>query len=475
MNIADEFKNFPRMALKCSLYGIEPLLESRSRTVEITDFMHEVLKDTVEAKFLGNQDDCHYVDLAISDAIDGFTSVKEILVHKKYAKTADLSKSPYRIKTQPIKKSIRENGEEKGIRNELTKKPSNGEVKAPQFKTYSKIELNLTKGDKCDLIVCGIETVFEFYVQAVSCKNSSSDFSKLMSEIQCFYERKTNLSQPLFEVNNACAYYDSEQKTWYRAQIENIIDKDHCVVSLVDFGSKRYVNRTYLRDIPEKFIELQCQSALAALYDIVHEQLEVVDEQLHIRFKEIALQKSFYCKVMGVSDVASSSNQNCNNKVKHKYLLNLFDENSESVYSLLVDNVNTSILVPSDKFKPKKISSLDETRLNGQSFLESENSILNTTATENRQLRGYPDSSAKNQSHINNNNNNNKGERRFFPEASVHDDPTSPFPLHAELTNKLKPRKNSNETELKLPTSKGQDQVDHIIMRNGTGNCYFSF
>jgi len=355
-------------------------------------------------------------------------------------------------------------------------KPSNGEVNAPKFKAYSKIELNLTKGDKCDLIVCGIETVFEFYVQPVSCKSSTSDFAKLMSDIQRFYARKTNLSQPLFQINNACAYYDSEQKTWYRAQIENIIDTDHCIVSLVDFGSKRYVNRTYLRDITEKFIELQCQSALASLYDIVNEELEVVDEQLHIRFEEIALQKSFYCKVMGVSDVASSANQNCNTKVKHKYLLNLFDENDDSVYSLLVDNVNTSIMVPSDKFKPKKISSLDETRLNGQSFLDGDNSILNATATENRQPRGYPDSSARNQLH--NNNNNNKGERRFFPEPSVHDNPTSPFPLHAEQTNNLKQRTdstNSNETELKLPISKGQDQVDHIIMRKDTGNCYFSF
>ncbi len=98
MNIADDFKSYPRMALKCSLYGIEPLLESRSHTVEITDFMHEILKDTVEAKFLGNQEDCHFVELTISDSIDGFKNVKEILIHKKYAKEADLSKSPYRIK-----------------------------------------------------------------------------------------------------------------------------------------------------------------------------------------------------------------------------------------------------------------------------------------------------------------------------------------------------------------------------------------
>ena len=471
MNITDGFKNFPRMALKCSLYGIEPFVESRSQTVEITDFMHSILNETVEAKFLGDQDDCHFVDLTISKPFEGLRNVKDILVQKKYAKPADLTKSPSRIKTQVAKRVLPNNGEERCV---LTNRSSlaNGESYVPKFKSYPHPEYVLEKNNKYELTVSCIETVFEFYVQETSCKEASSELSKLMREIQYFYERKINLPQPVFKEGNACVFHDFERKLWYRAQIENIIDNDHCIVSLVDFGYRRYINRTYLRDIPDKFLELSCQSALASLYDLITENPDRVEEQLHSRFKEIALQKSFYCKVMEINRF-ESANQNCVNKNKNKYLLNLFDANFESVFSMLVENVNASILEPSEKFKPKKISSLDETC---QSILESNDadiSIMNGTTAENRQFR-ITDISSKSQT----NNYNDRGERKTIPEASIHDDPTSPFPLHGEQISNSKKRSYSSETENICPATKGQDQVDFsskLVLRKDSGKINFIF
>ena len=42
------------------------------------------------------------------------------------------------------------------------------------------------------------------------------------------------------------------------------------------------------------------QSAMASLFDLVNENPEFVDEQLHIRFKEIGLNRSFLGKVMEI-------------------------------------------------------------------------------------------------------------------------------------------------------------------------------
>ena len=225
-----------------------------------------------------------------------------------------------------------------------------------KFKTYANPDLVLIPHSKYQLTVCSIETVFEFYVQiSASGPDETADpLTQLMSDMQTFYGRKINLPQPVFEAQNACVYFDYEKKKWYRAQIQSIIDQDHCTVALVDYGLKQYVNRACLRDIPDKFTQLCGQAALACLNDLADENPEYVDEQLHTRFKELALNNSFYAKCMGITGT---------NTAKSKYLLNLFDDFGESVYSSLADNVNYSILAPADKFKPKVISSLDDTQI----------------------------------------------------------------------------------------------------------------
>ena len=394
-----------------------------------------------------------------------------MLINKAYAKAADITKSPFKLK-MPFIRKVREhiNGEDT-CKKELkmgNKRMAAGGHSHPEnhattnsskFKTYPELEWTLKQNDKHDVIICCIETVFEFYVQHASCRESTSDLSKLMRDIQCFYERKINLPQPVLQTNNACAYYDSEKKLWYRALIQNVLDHDHCIVSLVDFGLKRYANRTYLRDIPDKFLKLTCQAVMASLYDLVNENPEFVDEQLHARFKEIGLNQPFYCKVMEINKLTPC---------KNKYLLNLFDESTESVYSRLVENVNASVMEVNDKFKPKKISSLDETCQLDVSVHKQAKAINgdNSTLVGSNHLK--------------------KNERIFFPEESIDDDPTSPFPRHDQqhfpITEKASNQNSHERFHSGLikadarQSSKGKDQVDHILRRDaGKSFDFFIF
>ena len=73
MYITEDFKKTPKMALKCSLYGIEPC--NHANALEVTDFLYEALGNMVEARFLGTQEDCHFVELTISPPINGLFNV----------------------------------------------------------------------------------------------------------------------------------------------------------------------------------------------------------------------------------------------------------------------------------------------------------------------------------------------------------------------------------------------------------------
>lgn len=104
----------------------------------------------------------------------------------------------------------------------------------------------------------------------------------LNSEIERFYSRKSNLSHPLWRLGEACIYNDNEQNqnAWYRGKIVQIIDKDHCLILLVDYGKTRYANRASLKEIYDKFLLAPCQIERAHLSDIDIKDDEI-DEKIH--------------------------------------------------------------------------------------------------------------------------------------------------------------------------------------------------
>lgn len=95
-----------------------------------------------------------------------------------------------------------------------------------------------------------------------------------------FYNRKQNLPQPGIRVGEACVFSDYETKSWLRAKIVKIVDKDHCLVILIDSGVMRYVNRAALKEIYDKFLVEPCSIARACLNDLDEMVDEEIDEKL---------------------------------------------------------------------------------------------------------------------------------------------------------------------------------------------------
>ncbi|CAF0937993.1 unnamed protein product, partial [Brachionus calyciflorus] len=325
LRIEPKFLKYPIMAIKCCLDGIKPPNEGflESKLSEVADFMYNSLMESVMCIFTGRKiDDFHLVSVNVQDQ-----TLSKILIENSYA--SKIENSP--LKKIPIPKQQ--------IQNKIY--TSDG------LKKYLNENLNLELNKIYEVVVTHIETFREFYI-----KLQETDLIKnSMNNMKYFYEKKINLPQPLFEPDSPCVYYDYDNKDWLRAKIIHIYDDNHCLIRLVDSGRTKYVNRRELREIFDKFLEQQCQGALACLDGLSDFNDEDIDEGILLKFKEIALNKKFIAKVIKVD------------KKMSKFTLNLFDESGESVYHVLVDNLDNSVLNLSQKFKPTIQSKLEETQI----------------------------------------------------------------------------------------------------------------
>jgi hypothetical protein len=248
-----------------------------------------------------------------------------------------------------------------------------------KFKLYAEqtLDYEIKENKKYDFEITHVETLHEFYV-----KVANQQFRALYNDMQYFYEKKSNLPQPLIKSSNACVYYDNVEKCWQRARISNVVGTDHCLIKLVDRGETRYVNKATLRAIHDKYIDFPCQALRASLSDLEEKHEEEIDESLNVRFREIALNKTLIGKVVAIK-VATPDSINSEENAFHsdlrQHMVNLFDEESgESVYSLLVQGMNTTLNSSNvhNKFKPSVKSELEETQMQN-SFVDNSNvSIL---------------------------------------------------------------------------------------------------
>lgn len=117
--------------------------------------------------------------------------------------------------------------------------------------------------------------------------------------------------------------------------------------------------------IHDKYLNEPCQAIEASLSDLQPD--EEISEEANERFKSMVSNKILLGKI---TEIIKSPDDG---DVK-KLLLNLFDENQDSIYSLLVQELDTSKNIELYKFKPTIRSDMDETKIT-----QSNDLTLNTT------------------------------------------------------------------------------------------------
>lgn len=391
--INEQFVKYPCMGLLCCLDGIRPIIDANrldSLSDEVINFMYDAMSIRVVAKFLDKTpNDCYKVEVSVEELVNGkpkLTNLADMLLQANYVQES--------IKTIPASKSLKRKSLTPSLNEPSARAAKPPSESQPVFKLFPKSELTLEKGEKCDFTITHIETICEFYVKKSGTKEDE-EFRQLMADMQYFYEKKLNLPQPVYQVLNACVYNDTDFKKWHRAQINTLIDADHCVIYLIDIGQSKLVNRRHLRDIYEKYLQTPAQVAQAGLFDLMSKAPEELDEFLHNKFKDVALWKTFYGKV--VDFVPKTDHLS----LKRKHFLNLFDSNSDSLFTALTQDLNNSVL--SQSFRPV-----------ASKFEESSLSLHNETLNDESQTRTTRPTYYNHRTH----------------EPTIDDDETSPFPKH---------------------------------------------
>lgn len=287
MTIEPSFIDYPTMGILCCLDKIQPISDSSNngnKLQEIVNYMNDLLYSRTFGSFTSRQNsECYKVQLKIETANNQFLNLSDSLVEKNYARYSLANKK--RLGAE-LKKEVK-----RELIKSTVPSQTDPQAQAQGLKKYAENELRLQIKEKCLLTVTHIETLSEFYVQRKK-EGSNDEVRMLMAKIQYFYEKKVNLPQPLYAVGNACVYYDDEKKTWYRAEIIHILDTNHCIIRLVDYGNSKYVNKLTLRGIYEPFLQLPCQVAQASMNDI-NEMANVNEWHLN-KFKGFTI-LNFFC------------------------------------------------------------------------------------------------------------------------------------------------------------------------------------
>jgi hypothetical protein len=256
--IDEKFVNYPCMGILCCLSGIRPIIDmsnNSGKIEEIANFMYNEMPLKVLATFisrLADNSECYQVNLKVEkqeendSKFSSFVSLAELLVEKNYAKKIEIINGKNKNSELPVKNDNASSSSKQNlikIRRNLMEKATDyqkydDQLEPPKFKRFAKSQLELIKKKSYDLLISHVETLCEFYVQL----EEQAELRQLMASMQYFYEKKINLPQPLFTCNNACVYKDDDKNLWYRAQIIHLVDKDHCIIRLVDYGIGKYEN-----------------------------------------------------------------------------------------------------------------------------------------------------------------------------------------------------------------------------------------
>lgn len=414
--INEQFIKYPCLGTLCCLDGIKPISGSNKTDTlmeESINLMFEIMSFKVMAKFIDKQAECYQVEVQVEELVNEkskMVDLSEKLIQMNYVASNGKTKPAARLKSSVV--------ENNGFK--VNNKPATTTNLQSTLKKYIPTDLGLGLKKAYDITITHVESVNEFYFQLNQANKEKDMFRPLCADIQYFYEKKTNLPQPNFECNTACIYYDDEKNVYHRAQIVNVVDKNNCIIYLIDIGQKKLVNRTQLREIYEKYLNICPQALQGSLEDLRNLQnAHQTDEGFQAKFKKILLGKTFLANVL---DITSIENDEI---LKNKYLVKLYDSQNEEVFALLIEDLDHELIDQS--FKPSVKSKLEETRLD------------ETLTTHNQSVSLINPRPA-----FKFNNNNNHDQRQ----ASIHDDITSPFPVHETNHNNFDTTDNADGRRL---------------------------
>ncbi|XP_004674079.1 PREDICTED: tudor domain-containing protein 6 [Condylura cristata] len=299
-----QFRQFPMLALPCTLADIWPLGKIWSQEA-ITFFKKTVLHKELVIHVLGKQDNQFVIEI-LDESRTGEENISKVIAQAGYAKyqefetkenvpliahspgsatnqlTAENNKIPSAKKVE-VEQKVKTENKTASVSGALTDTTAVTDVSAglamqeteKRALVYSPLTQNflevkpgsckeeLEVGSTVEVRVSYVENPSYFWCQLT--KNMQG-FRTLMSKIQDYC---MHTATPYQGASPACLAKRTVDEKWSRALISEPQSSEHVQVTFVDYGDKEMVSVKDIYSISEEFLSVKAQAFRCSLYNLI--------------------------------------------------------------------------------------------------------------------------------------------------------------------------------------------------------------
>ncbi|XP_029985094.1 tudor domain-containing 6 [Sphaeramia orbicularis] len=264
--LPEEFKQLPRLALKCTLVDVKP--HDGKWSHDACEFFTKAVEDKVlNVHVMAKYDDSYVVQLTDPEA-HGERDLGKLICDSGFAERVNIKRPPtgktimhhaIAATTQCADIRLRCQFSNSGMSVQTPNAlgPPINEKRIPTFK-----EQMFSIGNVLDVSVSYIESPNDFWCQLV---HSAGHLKMLMHDMQAHYSG--SVFEPL--VGTACVARHPDNKMWYRALVIHKHETPHVDVLFIDYGQTETISLFDLRSICKEFLTLPGQAFRCSLLNPV--------------------------------------------------------------------------------------------------------------------------------------------------------------------------------------------------------------
>lgn len=241
------YQSIPAMAIKCTLYGIQPRSEKWDQNATLF-FVKAVVDKVLDVRVLAKSQDAHLVQV-IDSKSNGEKDLSKLLCSTGFADLVATDKPvilPYAKVAQSSDM----------FETSAVLQSSNTPAAKGSFQEYL-----FPIGSSFDVFVSYIESANDFWCRKAT---DAKCLNMLMQDLQRYYANSE--FQPSLEA--ACVALHPEKKMWSRALIIHKHQASNVTVLFVDYGETKKIPIHDLRRIDPEFLKLNGQAFRCGLYNL---------------------------------------------------------------------------------------------------------------------------------------------------------------------------------------------------------------
>ena len=157
--------------------------------------------------------------------------------------------------------------------------------------TTFKWPLKVGIGDKIDVYISSIDSADSFFCQPL---HMAAELDDIMTKMADLLAEAQPMEKSRIEVGVICAGCFSQEDSWYRAVIEEVISSDQVLLRFIDYGNQEVVPVAKLAELPSQLLSGRAQLIHCSCVPAAEPLKSGRTEKMEEAFKEVIVEGSQY-------------------------------------------------------------------------------------------------------------------------------------------------------------------------------------